>query len=163
MVLTLGLVAVGLLSSAQAQSPPVELKRADAVALVMSTFVRLNDANMSANYSVLRSTSAPDFQTRFSERNLELMFEGMRIRRIDLSKVVSLQPAIVSARFHTDQKILQLIGFVETRPIQTKFAFSYTNYKGSWLLYGLAIDFEAVPQSLPKLQQAEGAASYEHR
>lgn len=124
-----------------------ELQKSDAIALVRTTFVRLNDANLTADYAMLRATAAPDFQARFSERELKNLFSGMRAKRIDLTRLAALDPIIETARFHTGQHILQLIGYVDTSPIRTRFGFSFESFDGVWRLYGMTLDFEAKPHA----------------
>lgn len=138
-------VAVGM-ASAHADGP-AELSRSDAAALVRATFVRLNDANQTADYAMLRATAAPGFQKRFDERELTNLFAGMREKRIDLAGAVALEPMIETARFHTGQNVLQLVGFVPTRPVRTRFGFSFQKRDGVWKLYGLMLDFEAAPKT----------------
>lgn len=135
-------------------TPPPEIQKTEAIALVRTTFVRLNDANLTANYAVLRATGAPDFQARFSEHELQDLFAGMRARRIDLTRLAALDPMVETARFHTGQRILQLFGYVDTSPVRTRFRFSFQKFEGAWKLYGMALDFDAKPHmsssSLPQ-------------
>ena len=126
--------------AAKADGLPIT-KRAEAVALVRSTLVRLNDANLTANYTLLRATGAPDFQARFSEAALSELFAGMRAKGIDLTRFVALEPMIEAARYHTGQQVLQIAGTLSTGSVQTRFKFSYQSLDGGWKLYGLNLDF----------------------
>lgn len=128
--------------SAQVDADPAIPRGPEAAALIRSTLVTLNDANLTENYSVLRAMAAPDFQARFSVEQLVLLFRGMRARHIDLSGALTLEPVIEGARFHTGQKILQVHGVVHTKPVQLRFGFSYQSIAGKWKLYGLTLDFE---------------------
>lgn len=129
--------------SAQVDAHPIFPRRSEAAALVRSTFATLNDANLTANYSVLRATAAPDFQARFSADELQSLFQDMRDKHVDLSAALALDLEIEGARFHTGQKILQLRGVVNTKPALMRFGFSYQSIGGKWKLYGLTLDFEA--------------------
>lgn len=142
----LGLAAWAAPLCADTDRPPVTISRSDAVALVRATFVRLNDANLTADYAMLRATGAPDFQKRFGEPELMTLFAGMRAKRIDLTSALALEPVIDTARYHTGQNVLQLAGFVPTSPLRTRFGFSYQRLDSVWKLYGLTLDFEAAPK-----------------
>lgn len=132
----------GALSSARAGEQAEFLRRAQAISLIRSTLATLNDANLTGNYSILRAKSAPAFQTVFTVEKLEQMFEGMRAKRVDLTRAIALDPEIAQARFHTVQKVLQFTGVFRTLPVETRFAFSYQNVGGVWKLYGISLDFE---------------------
>lgn len=122
-------------------------KRAEAIALVRATLARLNDANLTANYTLLRATGAPDFQARFSESRLSELFAGMRAKAIDLRRFVALEPMIKAARYHTGQQVLQITGTLTSGSVETRFMFSYQSLDGGWKLYGLNLDF--VPAAKP--------------
>ncbi len=116
-------------------------KRAEAVALVRATLLRLNDANLTADYKLLRATGAPDFQARFSEAELSALFSSMRAKGIDLTRFAALEPAIEAARYHTGQNVLQISGTLNAGSVETRFVFSYQNLDNGWKLYGLNLDF----------------------
>ncbi len=131
-----------LLPSAWAGAEETFPGRQEATALVRQTLVRLNDANLRGDYSVLRSKSAPAFQDRFSLLELEELFRGMREKRVDLTEALADEPELTRARFHTGQAVLQYVGIVHSRPIEVRFEFSYQNIGGTWRLYGLDLNFE---------------------
>ncbi len=131
---------------AQVDDNPIMPKRLEATALIRSTLVTLNDANLTANYAVLRSLSAPDFQARFSSEYLASFFQGMRGKGIDLSTALLQEPVIERARFHTGQKVLQVGGTLDMTPVPLRFIFSYQSIDGRWRIYGLALDFDGEAQ-----------------
>ena len=61
---------------------PVSIEQA--LYLVRSTLLTLNDANLSGNYSVLRDLAAPDFQARNTAADLAQTFSDLRRRNFDL-------------------------------------------------------------------------------
>jgi hypothetical protein len=65
-------------SAAQQQTMPVSTEQA--LYLVRSTLLTLNDANLSGNYSVLRDLAAPDFQARNTAADLAQTFSDLRRR-----------------------------------------------------------------------------------
>ena len=137
---------------AQVDTNPSMPKRPEATALIRSTLVTLNDANLTANYAVLRSRSAPDFQARFSRQYLTSFFKGMRDRGIDLSAAMSRDPMIERARFHTGRKVLQVAGTLDMAPVPLRFIFSYQSIEGRWRIYGLALDFDGNTRRQVKLK-----------
>lgn len=127
--------------------PPDSLSKIEALALVRTALVRLNDANQADSYAMLRKTAAPDFQRRFTEQELATLFAGMRAKDIDLSRVIGLEPAIEVSRYHTGQGVLQLGGVIDSKPMKTRFNFSFQRHDGSWKLYGLGLDFVPAAKS----------------
>ena len=63
-------------------SLPVTLEQA--LYLIRSTLLTLNDANRTGNYTVLRDLAAPDFQARNTAADLGLNFLDLRRRNFDL-------------------------------------------------------------------------------
>jgi hypothetical protein len=127
----------------QADEPRPALNRSEALALVRSTFLRLNDANLTGDYRILGATASPEFRSRFSDADLQMLFAGMRAKKIDLTSAIVREPVIEKARFHTRQHLLQLIGYVPTGPIQTRFEFTYMRSESDWMLFGLSLNFGA--------------------
>lgn len=144
-------LCLGAMSLHAAAADVPGLARSEALALVRATFIRLNDANQTSDYGVLRAMAAPDFQQRFTAQKLEKLFAGMRAKKIDLSRALTLDPVIETARFHTGQHILQFAGYLPTVPVKTRFGFSYQKSDGVWRLYGLTLDFDG-PPALPRAE-----------
>src|SRR5262249_39590129 len=67
--------------AAQQQTMPVSIEQA--LYLVRSTLLTLNDANLSGNYTVLRDLAAPDFQARNTAADLGQTFSDLRRRNFD--------------------------------------------------------------------------------
>ncbi|MGA7492214.1 MAG: hypothetical protein WB930_11055 [Syntrophobacteraceae bacterium] len=63
-----------------ASSIPLE----QALYLIRSTLMTLNDANHSGNYTVLRDLAAPDFQAKNTAADLAQIFSDLRRRNFDL-------------------------------------------------------------------------------
>lgn len=66
--------------AAQQQAVNVE----QALYLIRSVLLTLNDANRSGNYTVLRDLAAPDFQARNTAADLGQIFADLRQRKFDL-------------------------------------------------------------------------------
>lgn len=62
------------------QQPSMPVTTEQALYLIRSTLLTLNDANRSGNYTVLRDLAAPDFQARNTAADLSLSFTDLRRR-----------------------------------------------------------------------------------
>jgi hypothetical protein len=63
---------------------PLPVSIEQALYLIRSTLLTLNDANRSGNYTVLRDLAAPDFQARNNAAELAQIFSDLRRRNFDL-------------------------------------------------------------------------------
>ena len=68
-----------------------------ALYLIRSTLLTLNDANRSGNYTVLRDLAAPDFQARNTAADLSQIFSDLRRRNFDLYGAALLAPQLTAA------------------------------------------------------------------
>lgn len=134
--------------------------RQRAAALIRSTLLSLNEANLTDNYSVLRAASAPDFQRLFSEERLAAIFTVLRTKQVDLSVAALNEPVIKRATYIAGQKALMLQGTVPASAeaplrFETNFKFAYQYIDGRWRLLRLELSLD--PASQPRLQTV-GAA-----
>src|SRR6266567_3431104 len=79
----------------QQPSPPVSTEQA--LYLIRSTILTLNDANHSGNYTVLRDLAAPDFQARYTAADLAASFTDLRRRNFDLYAVALTAPQLTAS------------------------------------------------------------------
>ena len=77
------------------QQPALPVSLEQALYLIRSTLLSLNDANRTGNYTVLRDLAAPDFQAANTAADLALNFTDLRRRNIALA--VQGTPLIASA------------------------------------------------------------------
>jgi hypothetical protein len=127
------------------QQMPVSI--AQALYLIRSTLLTLNDANRSGNYSVLRDLAAPDLQARNSVADLVLVFTDLRRRNFDLFAVAVDAPQLSTPPYLDPDKRLRLTGFFPTRPLQINFDLTFQNVDNHWRLSGIAV---ATPQAPPE-------------
>ena len=128
-----------------AQKLPVSLEQA--LYLIRSTLLTLNDANRSGNYTVLRDLSAPDFQARNSAADLANIFANLRQRHIDLHAAALMAPQLAAAPALNDKGMLRLTGYFPTQPQQINFDLLFQNVGGEWRLFGISI---ATPNAAPQ-------------
>src|SRR5215471_18415075 len=70
-----------------AATAPRTISKGQAIYLVRSTLMTLNDADRSGNYTVFRDLAAPEFQNRNSAADLAQSFGDLRRRKFDLFAV----------------------------------------------------------------------------
>lgn len=117
---------------------------AQAVYLVRSTLMMLNDANRSGNYTVLRDLAAPDFQTKNSPADLAQSFADLRRRSFDLFAAALLAPHFTSGPALDAGGHLRITGFFPTRPLQIQFDLIFQAVAGEWRLLAVSV---ATPQA----------------
>jgi hypothetical protein len=131
--------------AALAPPPPLPVSIEQALYLIRSTLLTLNDANRSGNYTVLRDLAAPDFQARNTAADLGQIFSDLRRRNFDLYGAALLAPQLAAAPAIDADKRLRLTGFFPTRPQQINFDLSFQVAGGQWRLFGIAIATPDVP------------------
>ncbi len=124
---------------------PVSLEQA--LYLIRSTLLTLNDANRSGNYTVLRDLAAPGFQAKNSAADLSLTFADLRRRNFDLFAVALIAPQLSAPPALTGQSMLQLSGVFPTRPLQIKFDLLFENVRGQWRPFGISVATPQAPQA----------------
>lgn len=154
-ILSFGFASVATDVYAQAKSEIAGLSRSEAVALVRTTFMRLNDANQTAKYEILRDLSAPAFQHRFKISDLNRLFAGFREKRIDLSNALTTDPDVKSAQYLPSQDLLKLTGQLATGAVLSRFQLTFQLSDGHWKLYGIALDFDRASPSETKRTSAD--------
>jgi hypothetical protein len=125
----------------QQQQLPVPLEQA--LYLIRSTLLTLNDANRTGNYTVLRDLASPDFQAKNTAADLSDSFVDLRRRHFDLFSVALAAPQLAAAPALDGNGMLRLTGFFPTRPLQINFDLLFQNVGGQWRLFGISV---ATPQ-----------------
>jgi hypothetical protein len=134
----------------QQQQLPVGLEQA--LYLIRSTLLTLNDANRTGNYTVLRDLAAPDFQAANTAADLAQNFIDLRHRKFDLFTVALAAPQLTAPPALDDHGMLRLTGFFPTRPLQINFDLLFQNTGGQWRLFGISVatpQVAAQPQAEP--------------
>lgn len=125
-----------------------------ALYLIRSTLLTLNDANRTGNYSVLRDLAAPDFQARNTAADLALSFTDLRRRSFDLFSVALAAPQLSTPPYLDPNKMLRLTGFFPTRPLQINFDLTFQNVGNQWRIFGISV---ATPQAPSETSAAPAA------
>jgi hypothetical protein len=122
---------------------PVTLEQA--LYLIRSTLLTLNDANRSGNYSVLRDVAAPDFQSRNTAADLAMTFADLRRRNFNLFAVALTAPQLTAPPSLDANGMLRLTGFFPTQPLQIRFDLLFQESAGQWRLFGIAVSTPEAP------------------
>jgi hypothetical protein len=127
------------------QQPAMPVSTEQALYLVRSTLLTLNDANHSGNYTVLRDLAAPDFQARNTAADLSQIFSDLRRRDVDLYGAALLAPQLTAVPALDQRGFLHLAGYFPTQPQQINFELLFQNVANHWRLYGISISMPQPP------------------
>jgi hypothetical protein len=134
--------------------PNTPMSSAQALYLVRSTLLTLNDANRSGNYTVLRDLAAPGFQANNTAADLGQLFANLRRRNFDLFAAALLTPQFTSAPATDAEGRVHLMGFFPTRPLEIGFDLTFQSVAGQWRLFAMSVSTPAAP---PAATPPEGA------
>ncbi|WP_314953905.1 hypothetical protein [Bradyrhizobium cosmicum] len=140
---------------AAAPTPSLPVTLEQALYLIRSTLLTLNDANRTGNYTVLRDLAAPDFQARNTAADLALNFLDLRRRNFDLYGAALLAPQFSDAPALDQRGMLHLAGYIPTQPQQIRFDLTFQIVAGQWRLFAIAI---ATPEAASAQPQSPAAA-----
>jgi hypothetical protein len=121
------------------------MSSAQALYLVRSTLLTLNDANRSGNYTVLRDLAAPGFQANNTAADLGQLFADIRRRNFDLFAAALLTPQFTSAPALDAEGRVHLMGFFPTRPLEIGFDLTFQSVAGQWRLFAISVSTPAAP------------------
>jgi len=129
-----------------ASKPALPVGVEQALYLIRSTLLTLHDANRTNNYSVLRDLAAPDVQTRNTAADLSQVFADLRQRKVDLSGVALAAPQLTAPPSLDANRMLRLVGYVPTTPLQINFELLFQNVEGRWRMFAIAVTTPPAPQ-----------------
>jgi hypothetical protein len=128
-----------------APSAPPPVGPEQALYLVRSTLMTLNDANRTGNYTVLRDIASPDFAARNTAADLATIFNNLRRRNLDLFAVALLDPKFDSAPALDANGRLRIVGAFQTRPLEIRFDLSFALAQGQWKLFAISVATPPAP------------------
>jgi hypothetical protein len=131
------------------QQPAMPVSTEQALYLIRSTILTLNDANRSGNYTVLRDLAAPDFQSHNTAADLSQSFSDLRRRNFDLYAAALVAPQLTAVPALDQRGYLHLTGFFPTRPQQIDFDLLFQNVANQWRPYGISISTPEAPSAAP--------------
>jgi hypothetical protein len=122
-----------------APQPDLPVPLQQALYLIRTTLLTLNDANRSGNYSVLRDLAATSFQEKNSAADLAVIFTNLRQRKFDLFAAALTAPQLSAPPSLEDGGKLRLTGFFPTQPLRINFDLLFENVAGQWKLLAIAV------------------------
>ncbi|MGD9880936.1 MAG: hypothetical protein AB7F22_14220 [Reyranella sp.] len=135
--LVCSLVLVLLAAAAQAQNKvpgerPLE-------ALVKSSLLTFNDANVTNNYTVLHAKLSQPFRVKYPPEKLAETFKVFRDKRIDFDIIAALKPVYDPAPKVDDDGKLLVEGHFDPGPARVAFELDFIPSDGEWKLIRLNV------------------------
>ncbi len=118
--------------------------------LVRTTIAALNQANFTANYTVLHGLGTPGLQAKNTPEALGNAFANMRQQGFDLSPALVLTPQLTDGPEMLAGGALKFGGFFPSAPHRIKFAMIFMPVDGRWRIDALSVELA---------RAAEGAAT----
>ena len=131
----------------------VQVPLDQALLLVRTTLLTLNDANRSGNYTVLRDLGSLEFQARNSSADLALVFAEMRRSNLSLFSVMLLSPQLTTPPEIDADNHLRVSGYVPTSPQQIRFELVYESSTRQWKLLNINISTTPLVAAKPPDQE----------
>lgn len=121
---------------AGAQSPPgpVPLE-----ALIKSTLLTFNDANVTGNYAVFHARLARPFRERFGQEQLKEAFKSFSEQEIDIALIAALKPTLTEEPRIDNRGALLVRGYFDTSPNRVTFSLDYLQSEGAWRLINISV------------------------
>ena len=137
---SLGLLAVlSMPTTGFGYETPKSVSGPEVSMLVRSTIVALHQANLTANYSVLRDLGDRQFQATFSQAALADMFRDFRERGVNLAPAVLYDAQLDGQPRLTEDGLLRVVGHFPTAPQQILFDVVYRSEDGMWRIDGINV------------------------
>ena len=148
---------------AQRLAPALPVSLEQALYLIRSTLLTLNDANRSGNYTVLHDLAAPDFQANNTAADLGQNFADLRYRNFDLYGAALLAPQFTETPSIDQYGMLRLAGYFPTQPQQIKFDLAFQVVAGQWRLFAIAVATPDAQQPASAQLKAEQAQATQNK
>ena len=138
-----GAVLLAMPAVAEDKMPPPNFQEA----LIKTSLLTFNDANLTGNYTVLLAKAAKPFREQFTPDRLKETFKSFAENKIDLSAIAVLSP-VASSESKIDQRgALLLRGYFDTKPNRTYYILDFLPSEGAWKPIRLNVELKRAPQS----------------
>jgi hypothetical protein len=108
-------------------------------ALVKTTLLTFNDANVTGNYEVFHAKLSKPFREQFSVERLARRFQEFSKKHVDLDIIAALKPSYDPAPKVDDDGKLLVKGYFPTEPLQVYFNLEFIPSDGEWRLIGINV------------------------
>lgn len=130
LVAALVLVLCAAAVQAQNKVPPDRVLEA----LVKSSLLSLNDANLTGNYAVLHAKLSKPFREQFPPERLKATFREFQTNGADFDIIAAMPPAYDPAPAVDEDGKLVVKGTFPTEPQRLRFELEYIPSDGEWKL-----------------------------
>ncbi len=134
------IVLLALLSGALSAEVPSPLLQE---ILIKTTLLRLNDANLTGNYSVLHARLAKPFREQFTPDQLQRAFKSFNDQQVDYGSIAA-KPAVPTEAAQIDKRgALLLRGYFDTAPKRVYYQLDFLPSENEWKAIKLNVDIKA--------------------
>ena len=113
-------------------------------AMVKSSLISLNDANLTGNYEVFHARLAQQFRQKVSARELKAAFKEFADKSIDLDIVAALTPVYEEAPVISEGRLV-LKGYFASEPSRVSFDMEFVPSEGDWRLLRIHVRVTPAP------------------
>ena len=135
MLAVMALMLVASLAQAQNKVPSERALEA----LVKTTLLTFNDANVTGNYAVFHAKLSKPFREQFPVERLARRFQEFNKKHVDFDIVAALKPSYDPAPKVDDDGKLLVKGYFPTEPLQVHFNLEFIPSDGEWKLIGINV------------------------
>jgi hypothetical protein len=114
-------------------------------AMVKSSLMSFNDANLTGNYAVFHARLSKPFRQLFSPRDLQKAFKEFADKSIDLDIVAALTPVYAEPPSVDPAGKLLLKGYFATEPTRVNFDMEFIPSDGEWRLLRIHVHVGPAP------------------
>ena len=114
-------------------------------AMVKSSLMSFNDANLTGNYEVFHARLSKPFRQLFSPRDLQKAFKEFADKSIDLDIVAALTPVYAEPPSVDPAGKLLLKGYFATEPTRVNFDMAFIPSEGEWRLLRIHVHVGPAP------------------
>jgi hypothetical protein len=109
-------------------------------ALVKSSLLSFNDANVTGNYTVFHAKLSKPFRQQFSPEKLKATFKEFADKNIDIDLIAALKPSYDPAPVIEDNGKLVVKGSFPTEPARVIFELDFIPSDGEWKLIRINVE-----------------------
>jgi hypothetical protein len=138
----LGMLALVLVVSVVQAQNKVPSQRA-LEALVKSSLLSLNDANVTGDYSVFHAKLSKPFREQFSPDQLKETFREFSDKHVDYDIIAAYAPVYGKPPVVDDEGKLLIEGYFPTEPKRLYFKLDFIPSDGEWKLIRIKVDVDS--------------------
>jgi hypothetical protein len=111
-------------------------------ALVKTTLLTFNDANVTGNYEVFHAKLSKPFREQFPVERLARRFQEFNKKHVDFDVIAALKPSYDPAPKVDDEGRLQVKGHFPTEPLRVNFDLAFIPSDGEWKLISINVKID---------------------